>query len=244
MSTWTNHASLRRSGEKFNMLTLVVQVSAGSGPTIWECLCDCGRTIQLPVALVVQEQRKSCGCLARRPWSATRRAADEAARARGYKPCPTRTKRPLLDRFYEKTTPEPNTGCLLWTGCVNQAGYGRLSLNNRPTSAARLIWTLERGPIPRGMCILHRCDTPACVNIDHLFIGTMAINMHDKCVKGRHRPGAGERHARSALTEFAVRKIREWRARGQTVRWLSSRFGVGERCIYSVISRRTWKAVA
>ena len=55
---------------------------------------------------------------------------------------------------------EPNSGCWLWDGPVNAGGYGRL--NKR--AAHRLSWEEHRGPIPEGMYVCHRCDTPPCIN--------------------------------------------------------------------------------
>jgi hypothetical protein len=53
--------------------------------------------------------------------------------------------------------------------------------------AHRLAWMLVHGDIPDGLMVLHRCDNPPCCNVDHLFLGTRADNMHDMSVKGRAR---------------------------------------------------------
>lgn len=54
------------------------------------------------------------------------------------------------------------------------------------TTAQRAAWILKHGQIPAGAWVLHRCDTPSCVNVEHLFIGTPADNTHDMMAKGRH----------------------------------------------------------
>ena len=77
-------------------------------------------------------------------------------------------------------------GCWLWTGACASRGYGHLVIKKpRYTTAHRLSWEIHNGPIPKGLWVLHHCDTPACVRPDHLFLGTRADNEHDRTMKGR-----------------------------------------------------------
>src|SRR5262249_50208468 len=100
--------------------------------------------------------------------------------------------------------------CWEWTSYRDPNGYGRLSIDNYPHLAHRLAWEFNRGPIPGGMHVLHRCDNPSCVKPEHLFLGSHDDNMADKMRKKRHRFGVsrGSKHGCSKLTEDQVRRIR------------------------------------
>ena len=77
--------------------------------------------------------------------------------------------------------------CVIWTGAKNQDGYGRRWDKKRKKVDAvhRMAWREANGEIPKGMLVLHKCDTPACYNPDHLFLGTQHDNMRDCASKGR-----------------------------------------------------------
>lgn len=92
----------------------------------------------------------------------------------------------LKIRFLDKVVPEPNTGCWLWIGCTNKDGYGRFMMNNKVCNAHRVSYEIFLGSI-NNYQVLHKCDTPSCVNPQHLFLGTHADNMIDKTIKGRSK---------------------------------------------------------
>lgn len=83
---------------------------------------------------------------------------------------------------------EPNTGCWLWTGAVIPvSGYGQMRYGKgTPKKAHRVSYEIFVGPIPDGLYVCHRCDTPLCVNPDHLFLGTAKDNAQDAMRKGRY----------------------------------------------------------
>lgn len=141
-------------------------------------------------------------------------------------------------RFEQKIEYEPNSGCWLWAGAADGRGYGFFYNERRTTKAHRQSWLLFRGEIPRGLCVLHRCDTPACVNPGHLFLGTHADNSLDCALKGRLAKARGEDNARAILSESDVRAIL---ANHQTDSLVATQFGVTDATIAAVRQGRTWR---
>ena len=91
----------------------------------------------------------------------------------------------LAERFDRLTIPEPNSGCLLWLGSVNQHGYGQMRVDRRSRQATHIALELSGRSVPKGMRACHRCDNPFCVNEEHLFIGSQADNVADMVAKKR-----------------------------------------------------------
>lgn len=91
----------------------------------------------------------------------------------------------LLDRFLAKI--QKTETCWLWTAgrCSSKATYGAFYFEGRDQPAHRVSWILRNGTIPKGLHVLHHCDTPLCVNPEHLFLGTPQDNMTDKVKKNR-----------------------------------------------------------
>lgn len=101
-----------------------------------------------------------------------------------YGRAPARPEPTFENRFWANVA--KGDGCWLWTAALNKAGYGRFASGTKNLFAHRVSWEMANGrPIPRGKYACHRCDTPACVRPDHLFIGTALDNTHDLLTKGR-----------------------------------------------------------
>lgn len=150
----------------------------------------------------------------------------------------------VLERFWAKVTKTDE--CWHWTGCLQKRTYGRYGLFQsgiKLVLAHRFSYELHTGPIPDGMCVLHSCDTPGCVNPAHLFLGTHKTNAEDR--NGKRREARGERHGLAKLTEEDILQIRAAYASNPHPYYkgtcaLARRFGVSRHAIHCIITRRTW----
>src|SRR5574340_407485 len=154
-------------------------------------------------------------------------------------------QRSLLERFFDKVSPEALTGCWLWTGAVKELGYGVIGLGTREqgtSKAHRVSWELHNGPIPSGLNVLHSCDTPSCVNPDHLRLGTLSDNARDCVNRGRLKlpDNRGERAAWSKLTAADVLEIKTRQASGADY---ARRFNVSRSAIYEIWRGKNWASV-
>ena len=89
-----------------------------------------------------------------------------------------------MERFFEKV--EKTEKCWGWLAGTNKDGYGKFKMRGKTLQAHRLSWVIHNGIIPEGMCVLHHCDNPPCVNPAHLFLGTILDNNRDRDAKGRN----------------------------------------------------------
>jgi HNH endonuclease len=91
----------------------------------------------------------------------------------------------IAERFDRFTIPEPNSGCLLWLGAVDQHGYGQLRIDGRARPATHIALELAGRPVPAGLRACHHCDNPLCANAQHLFVGSQRDNVADMVSKAR-----------------------------------------------------------
>ena len=133
---------------------------------------------------------------------------------------------------------DETTGCWLWQRALNNLGYGRASRDGKPIYAHRLFWERTHGPLLEGQCVLHKCDTPACVNPEHLFVGSMLDNSRDMVAKGRSTRGT--RHYRATLREPDVIDIRRRRSRGEPAKQIAAEFGVSRQTVNDIFAWRSW----
>lgn len=98
-------------------------------------------------------------------------------------------KVPLSERLWRDTKIVPSSGCIERTKGIEGGGYSHIGAGGRGgklLSAHRLSWELANGTIPEGLDVLHTCDNPPCINLEHLFLGTNLDNINDMTSKGRH----------------------------------------------------------
>lgn len=161
-------------------------------------------------------------------------------------------------KFWAKIERGAPTACWSWTAGRLKRGYGRFRTPDGLMLAHRVAWELTHGPVPAGLCVLHRCDNPPCCNPAHLFLGTKTDNNADRTAKGRggsasgdangartcpERVARGERHGLAKLTASAVRKIRARVRAGATQTETAALFGVTQSTISLVVLRRAWRHV-
>ena len=142
---------------------------------------------------------------------------------------------PVKERISNNSEKLTESGCWIWMNSLDGSGYGQISTNSKIKRAHRVSYSEFIRDIPEGMLVLHRCDTPSCVNPSHLFLGTHQDNMRDKAEKGRaSRMGAPK------LNEDDVRYIRSSSAKNIT---LAKKFNVTHQAISAIKHRRVWRNI-
>ncbi len=139
-----------------------------------------------------------------------------------------------IQYFLERT--EVNTeGCMIWTNCLNTDGYARaLYKGDANGKVHRIIYELTTGEDITGKVIRHSCDTPSCINPEHLLVGTPKENMEDR--------GRRERHGNAKLTHEQVREIRIL-AKYINQTEIARKFNIDPRTVSSLLKGHHWKHV-
>lgn len=131
-------------------------------------------------------------------------------------------------RLERWSMPEPFSGCVLWTGCVGEWGYGVIGIAGKNRGAHRVAYELARGPIPSGLTIDHLCKVPSCINPDHMEPVTVTENNRRRwgnsakdtryfCAKGHLMEGHNlkflKNNGQKACRICVNRRAREWNLR-------------------------------
>lgn len=158
-----------------------------------------------------------------------------------------------LQDFWSRVGRGDTDRCWPWSKALFHGGHGAVTFNGKQDRAHRVAWILTHGPIPDGLCVLHRCDNPPCCNPAHLFLGSKRDNNRDRDAKGRTAKGQrsgratkpernpiGERNGRAKLRASDIPAIRSLRREGHTLASIGARFGVGSSTVHRVASGKAW----
>jgi hypothetical protein len=118
-----------------------------------------------------------------------------------------------------------------------------MSVNNASAGAHRVSWEVANGRKANGVHVCHRCDTPSCVNPDHLWAGTNRDNISDRDGKGRAYRPSGSKNINARLTADDVRAIRAACAAGANRTHLAKHYGITFSNVMQIQSRRAWRHV-
>jgi hypothetical protein len=157
-----------------------------------------------------------------------------------------------LNEFWNYVSKGKASVCWLWKGPIHYSGYGTFNCNKHPYQAHRVAYFLNFGGIELNASrdksdrtfVLHSCDTRACCNPAHLFLGSIADNTRDMVGKKRHRTPLGELHGKAKLTNAQVKAIR-YLCKKKLVPQsaIAKTFGVTQTCINNVHLRKTYRCV-
>lgn len=137
----------------------------------------------------------------------------------------------VVQRLLAKVHKDPS-GCWFWTGHRNACGYGVFRVPPHTRLAHRVMYLHAKGEIPDGLVVMHDCDEPACVNPEHLHLGTMRENTRQMFRRNRSN--------RQRFTPEQVQAIRE-DPRHQRV--IAAAYGTSQSNVSAIKSRTNWSYV-
>lgn len=142
----------------------------------------------------------------------------------------------ILAQFWAKVQRADAKACWVWTGHISRRGYGYFHFQSFRVRAHRFAWWATRdGNLPDGQEVCHSCDNPACVNPDHLYLGSHQDNHLDSVRKGRKRAWGLQK-----LNAEQVYQIRRWARSGFTHKDIAVHFGIAPNTISQIVHRKTW----
>lgn len=159
---------------------------------------------------------------------------------------------PRRERFYSKVDVLSPDGCWLWSGVVNlkRGGYGYFyDDDTRRGRAHRVAWEIMYEiDLPPSIVLMHTCDDPRCVNVDHLVPGTQTMNLADMRRKGRGvvpEPEYGMQRYNATLNDDLGRQARSEFVQGgvSAVEVLANQAGVNQKTLIRAATGKSWRHV-
>jgi hypothetical protein len=153
-----------------------------------------------------------------------------------------------INNFWNKVGKDSSNDCWPWTGAIHNPGYGKASIGHQKSIGAhRVSYILAYGQIPDGLFVCHRCDNRACVNPNHLFLGTPSDNTHDMDTKGRRitPDHHGENNPAAKINSEIAQIIRKrYNAGGVTMKQLGKEFGITGAQVRHIVRGFHWSTVS
>ena len=139
--------------------------------------------------------------------------------------------------FWEQV--EKTKDCWFWKGKVDRCGYGIYLINNFCHKSHRYCYEITNNLKIGKQIAMHTCDTPKCVNPDHIKLGTHVDNQKDKFNKNRQ--AKGEKIATSKLTQKDVFDARNtYKNEKVTYKQLAAKYGVCKDTMQKAIRGINW----
>lgn len=146
-----------------------------------------------------------------------------------------------IKQYYEKYVVKQD-GCWTWKGTIEHTGYAKLSIRP-PIKAHRASYIIHKGPIPKGLLVLHTCDVRDCTNPEHLWLGTHKQNTQDKIKKGRSNTAKGSSLKVSKINESQALEIKKMLQNGDNCAEIGRFYGVSRKIISRIKNDETWAHV-
>lgn len=157
----------------------------------------------------------------------------------------------LVQRWSSRILEKDPNKCWIFQGAPNDKGYCYMKIprTRKVVACHRLSLMIKDGrwnSNPSQMAC-HHCDTPRCVNPNHLYWGNHESNMLDARKRNRFVPNKApqdrENNGNSKLTSTQVEQIRLLMGAGYNNCEIAKEFNVTHQTISLIRRNKTWKIV-